>query len=85
MRLAFYPPGTNTCEVQWMWLPTFIGQNVALMKELELELNKTFQKRLATEATLNAVHVQIISWLDKKLHIPGLVEYLEGIKYVQEQ
>lgn len=75
----------DRCELRWMWLPTFLAQNTALLKELELELNKRFKGMQATERNLAAMDVFIMTWLQSKIpYIPGLQRYLEGLKYVEE-
>jgi hypothetical protein len=84
MKLV-YLEGTSL-ELRWMWLPTFMGQNHGLMRELESAGKKKFTGKSLppSEEALEEAHQWVIDWLCKKNPIPGLREYLEAIKNVQE-
>jgi len=76
----------TTIEVAWMWLPTFIGQNSALLKELDLALTDEFPPPIrATEKNLDEMHQFVANWLSDRLQISGLLEYLLSIHYVSER
>ena len=71
-------------ELNWMWLPTFIGQNYAVMREMEVEWEKRFgdMELLSTPETLDEIHRWAIDWLCEKFQIPGLKDYLLGMEKV---
>lgn len=83
MRLVFRDH--NVYEVQWMWLPTFIGQNIMVMNELGEALRKKFAGQVGKEEDLlDEVHTFILDWLSARFrNISGLREYLEAVKNVQ--
>lgn len=70
-------------EVAWMWLPTFIGQNTALLGELDKALGAKFPPPLDIDDTvLDDIHRFAIDWLSTKLRITGLWHYLRAIEHV---
>lgn len=72
-------------ELRWMWLPTFIGQNYMVLKELGDAWKAQFPQGVSNApASLDAMHTFTIDWLSKKFAIPGLKEYLAAIENVQE-
>lgn len=75
----------GTLEVSWMWLPTFIGQNSGLLRELDRVLSLEFPPPFdATEDQLDAISEFALGWLFDKHSIPGLREYLGALKHVRE-
>jgi hypothetical protein len=71
-------------ELNFMWLPTFISQNMHVMRELEQEWRRTFSSYPATEENLDVIHDWTIGWLANRFNIPGLITYLSAIKEVKE-
>lgn len=72
-------------EVAWMWLPTFIGQNTALLGELDHALAVRFPPPMeATEEVLDEIHRFVIDWICEKLNIDGLWHYLRAIESIKE-
>ncbi len=70
-------------ELNWMWLPTFIGQNYMVMRELEKVWKEKFAGKLqATEEGLREVHEFTLKWLCEKFKIEGLGAYLRAIENV---
>jgi hypothetical protein len=70
-------------EVNWMWLPTFIGQNNNLLRELDKALEKKFTPPLIlTDELLLSIHKYVIEWVDGKIGIKGLSEYLKAVEEV---
>lgn len=75
----------NAIELSWMWLPTFIGQNYGVLKELGKAWEKHFPKGVAiTPESLDAMHEYTINWLCGKFCINGLYKYLKAIENVEE-
>lgn len=73
-------------ELRWMWLPTFIGQNYLVLKELGEAWKKQFPQGVSNTAdALDAMHTFTIDWLCKKFPLHGLNQYLTAIENVQEE
>jgi hypothetical protein len=69
--------------VAWMWLPCFIGQNTALLGELDHVLSAKFPPPFEpTEEKLDEIHRFVIDWLCDKHKIPGLWHYLRAVEEV---
>ena len=74
----------NVVELNFMWLPTFIGQNPIVLKKLQADLEKSFIRKQMTEETLWSMHHKVISWLEKEFPISGIGDYLHAIEMVQD-
>jgi hypothetical protein len=77
----------NILEVAWMWLPTFIGQNTALLGELDHVLNAHYIKPMSgnlvvDDHVLDEINDFTINWIVGKLNISGLEEYLRAVKHI---
>lgn len=71
-------------DLQFMWLPTWIGINSALQQEIEQHVAPLFIGRDLTDAVLNQAHDEIVSFLQKKFpELTGLADYLDGVKFVR--
>ena len=71
-------------ELNWSWLPTWIGMNSTLKKEIEVECAKGVVGKEATDATLEAINDQVIAFLESRFpNIEGLRDYLDGLKFVR--
>jgi hypothetical protein len=71
-------------ELNFMWLPTWVGMNEALIRELEQELSKTIVGKDLTEELLDEAHQTLLQLLVTRFpNAGGLFEYLEGIKFVE--
>ena len=84
MRVVQIAKGTDdTLEVNWMWLPTFIGQNSVLLKQLGQVINEKYPPPYeATDEKLDEIHIFAINWLQDALDIRGLDDYLMAIEHV---
>jgi len=71
-------------EVVWMWLPTFIGQNTALLGELDHALAAKFPPPFdVTEDKLDEIHEFVVDYICGKHPIfTGLREYLQAVRGV---
>lgn len=65
-------------EVNFMWLPTFIGMNGRLKQEMEKELADH-----AVGMTPEEASEAVLEWLCRRLPIEGLRDYLDGLKFVK--
>jgi hypothetical protein len=84
MRLVQFAKD-GAVELNWMWLPTFIGQNQLVLRELGKAWTEKFKGQLElTEMSLDIIHEFTLDWLQEKFKIPGLRQYLSAIVDVQE-
>jgi hypothetical protein len=73
-------------ELNWMWLPTFIGQNHGLQQLLGAAWREKWPNGFVyTEEMLDEVHQFTLDWFANKIHIPGFREYLAAISQVKEE
>lgn len=84
MRVVHFEEETGTVVLNFMFLPTFIGQNPIVQKELKVELAKLFEGKPVTPALMDEIHCWIIQWLNDKFQISGLEKYLKAIEEVQD-
>jgi hypothetical protein len=75
----------NVVDLNFMWLPTFIGQNVVMLKELKKEIELEFKGQLLTEETLWAMHHAVIRWLEAKFPFEGISKYLHAIEEIKDE
>lgn len=70
--------------LNWMWLPTWIGMNQQLTRELNEELSKHIVGRVLTDDVLDDISDIIVGYLEKRYPaLEGLGDYLDGLKFVQ--
>jgi len=71
-------------ELNFMWLPTWIGMNSGLKKEIEEYLGKIIVGREMTEAVLDEAHDLVVAFLMGRFpEIHGLPAFLDGLRKVQ--
>lgn len=70
-------------EVNWMWLPSFIGMNSAVKLELEKELASNIEGCPLTDLVLDRAHDLVVAFLQQKFSsLQGLDDFLNSLKYV---
>jgi hypothetical protein len=75
---------SDVVELAWMWLPTFIGQNTGLQKELLAALGKEFPPPWeSTNEKMDAIHLFVCNWLETRLRFKGLGLLIDALKYVE--
>lgn len=80
----FQRTGPGTISLNYMWLPTFIGMNAALIKELEEHVSPLLLGQELTDEALDRAGEAVIDYLVRKFpQIRGVFEYLDGLKYVE--
>lgn len=75
-------------ELNWVWLPTWLGQNTAIKKEIEDHMRAWMSEQgplKLNDETLDRMHVEVLNFLREKFpNEPcGLIKYLEGLAHVQ--
>ncbi len=69
-------------ELNFMWLPTWLGLNPHMKTELEAELRKRTEGRTMEEG-IEIGHQYVLDWVEAKFpHIQGLREYLAALDKV---
>lgn len=71
-------------ELNFMWLPTWIGSNAMIKKRLEEMLSESVVGRELTEANLDEINELVIEALEElNPSVEGLRDYLDGLKFVK--
>ena len=70
-------------ELNYLYLPTFLGYDGQLKKVLDKELSSELIGKPLTDELLDYVHERVIDFICEKYKaIEGLREYLDAVKYV---
>jgi hypothetical protein len=70
-------------ELNYMWLPTFIGMNTNLKTEIEKSLAPQLEGMPLDEATLDWAHEQVVTFLEKRFaHVAGLRDFVDSLKFI---
>ncbi len=73
-------------EVAFMLLPTFIGMDTPFLKELGARLSKDLVGKPMTDAVLDDAHNKVLDAIcERHKAIIGLRDYLESLKYVEQE
>lgn len=76
--------GPGVIELNYMWLPTFLGMNSVLKREMEAELQKQMTGLLTDAKGLDRAHEIVVEYLQKKFpEIRGLDRFLDAMKYLE--
>jgi hypothetical protein len=73
-------------EFNWLWAPTWVGMNNQLKGQLERDLGEAVRVAgmPATEENLDQIHEVLLDLLVERYpEVPGLRDYLDGIKFVR--
>ncbi len=73
----------GTLEVNWQWLPTWVGINQQLMKKLEQEITPLVKGKALTDSDLDMVNDKVIEVITRECPLPGVRDYLDGLKFIQ--
>ncbi len=71
-------------ELNWAWLPTWIGMNGRLKQEIEKELEPKIVGLPLTEQSLDHINDMVLDLLEKRCPLKGLRDYLDGLKFLHE-
>jgi len=75
--------GHGVLELNYMWLPTFLGMNSSLKTEMEKELQEKLKGIVLDERGLDRAHDIVVKYLQSKFpDILGLDRFLDGMKYI---
>ncbi len=83
--LTIVRSGPGKVELNFMWLPAFIAYDTVLKKRIEDELSPKLMGKELTDDTLQWAHDAVLDIVCSVHHaIPGLRDYLDAIKFVQD-
>ena len=83
LRLVDYSRA-GVLSVRWMWLPTFIGQNQLVLRELQIAGQAKFGGKEVNDDVIDEIHEWVVEWLCKRFPVSGLGAYLRAISNVRE-
>lgn len=70
-------------ELNYMWLPTWLGQNAQFKLQLEGDLRTKIEGLELTEDNLDKIDTMVLNYIVEKCpHVGGLFDYLDGLKFV---
>lgn len=76
--------GPGGIGLNYMWLPTWIGMNGQLIKEIEQHISPFFVGQPLTDEVLDSAGDAVVVYLSEKFpNLKGILEYLDGLKYVE--
>ena len=79
--MRFVDVNKGVLELNYMWLPTWLGLNQRFKEKLEKDLTEKFKGRLSSE--LDDIHEEVIDYIVEAFPLPGLRDYLDGVKFVE--
>ena len=72
-------------ELNYTWLPTWIGMNHAIKKQIEEQLSPLFVGRTLDDSTLDEMHQKVVAFLvEKHPSLVGLEGLLNALSEVKE-
>lgn len=74
----------GTLELNYMWLPTWIGLNAKLKQEIETEVAPLVVGREITEQDLDQISDQVLDIIVRRCPVQGVRDYLDGLKFIQD-
>ena len=75
--------GPGKLELNYMWLPTFIGMDNRMKQLLEKQLSPELVGKPLTDETLDFAHQRVVEFILEKYNLEGLRDYLDALKFVQ--
>lgn len=78
------PVDRGVVELNWTWLPTFIGMDSAVRRDLQAQVAGLFEGKELTDSLLQDAHCFVVGFLCSKYpDIKGLDRYLDALKFVE--
>lgn len=74
--------GPGVVELNYMWLPTFLGLDTGLKQYLEEMLAPELLGKELSEDLLDAMNERVMDLICEKYPLEGLRDYLDSIKFV---
>ena len=84
--LAVVQTSSGVLELNYSWLPTWMGMNASLKKEIEDALGKELVGKPLDEFGLLDAHACVVDFLVQRFpQITGLRDFLDGLRYLSIQ
>lgn len=84
--LAVVQTSSGVLELNYSWLPTWMGMNASLKKEIEDALGKELVGKPLDEFGLLGAHALVVNFLVQRFpQITGLRDFLDGLRYLSIQ
>jgi len=81
--LAVVRVARGVVEVNYMWLPSWIGLNTQLLADVGKHMQGKAQGKVLNEDTMKALHMEVVEYLCARFPtVEGLYEYLNGLRAV---
>lgn len=72
-------------DINWMWMPSFLGLSTSLTAQIRESLRQKFEGRTMTDRLVEEMHQKCIDVICEKFpNTRGLREYLMAIREVKE-
>lgn len=81
--MRFVLASGTSVELNYMWLPTWLGQNLKFKRDLEEKLGPELMGQELTAETLDHAHQRVIDIVCDLYPLAGLRDYLDGVKFVE--
>lgn len=76
--------GDGSVELNYLWLPTVIGMNAGLKREMERDLQGKLTGIRLDDEGLDKAHAIVVDYLVQKFPwVRGLADYLNAVKHVE--
>ena len=78
------PTEEGQLEINWQWLPTWIGVNQELQQEMQEHVAKQVEGLPANQTTINVAEEAVLSFLVRRFpNMCGLGHFLDALKFVE--
>jgi hypothetical protein len=74
----------GVAELNWQWLPTWVGLNSQLTREIEQKITPLVKGKALTDAELDQVSNEVIKIIAAACPLSGVSDYLDGLKFVEQ-
>lgn len=74
----------SVVELNYTWLPTWLGLNTPIKTELEDAISKHLIGKVLNDETLDTAHDLVVQFFKERFpNIEGLGDYLDALKFVK--
>lgn len=78
------PVDRGVIELNWMWLPAFIGMDSVVRRDLQKQVIGLFEGKDLTDSVLHDAHCFVVGFLCSKYPaVDGLDLYLDALKFIE--
>lgn len=78
------PTATGVLELNWQWLPTWLGVNGVIRREMQDAIAKKVEGKPMTQEVLDEAQEEVIAFLEERFPaIEGMRQFLDALKYIE--